>query len=316
MELNLFAEVWVCASSHVGAGATMPAMYRAIRQKCAHPRRVGEVAAELGVSPATARTLIDDMAELGLMIIHTPGGCGRRGTGSANKAMPNLVNVDRREFRLRVSVQGAGPVDGAKTSCKIIIAGAVAWVRRLLSLLPCRTRCTSRVTPMSVPMIVAGLRQTVKWNAGRIEECGRIDLPHNLVLYLFSTPGSQGLAPVYDELMRGGIGALVLVEPSRLEDSSTTLNYLQSRNVPFAVAVNKFDESARDLIEKVRKGLGVSHEVPVLPVDARCARSVRQALVKLTERALDMTRCAAVADEAAVVQTQARVLVSLKGAGY
>ena len=54
---------------------------------------------------------------------------------------------------------------------------------------------------------------------------GRITLGDDLVLYLFGTPGQDRFRFMWDDLVRGAIGAVVLVDTRRLADcfpASTT----------------------------------------------------------------------------------------------
>ncbi len=48
---------------------------------------------------------------------------------------------------------------------------------------------------------------------------GRLTLSERLVLYLFGTPGQQRFVQVWEDMSRGALGALVLVDPERLEES-------------------------------------------------------------------------------------------------
>ena len=70
---------------------------------------------------------------------------------------------------------------------------------------------------------------------------GRVTLDADLVLYLFGTPGQQRFWFMWDDLVRGAIGAVVLVDTRRLEDCFAAIDYFESRGLPYVVAVNHFD---------------------------------------------------------------------------
>ncbi|NEW38905.1 ATP/GTP-binding protein [Nocardia cyriacigeorgica] len=115
---------------------------------------------------------------------------------------------------------------------------------------------------------------------------GRISLADDLVLYLFGTPGQYRFWFMWDDLIKGAIGAVVLVDTRRLEDSFAAVDYFEARNLPFLVALNEFDDAPRYPIEDIRQALAVSGDVPIMSIDARRREPAKQALVALTEYAL------------------------------
>ena len=70
---------------------------------------------------------------------------------------------------------------------------------------------------------------------------GRITLGDDLILYLFGTPGQDRFWFMWDDLVRGAIGAVVLVDTRRLEDCFPAVDYFEEQRIPFVVAVNCFD---------------------------------------------------------------------------
>ncbi|WP_345803630.1 ATP/GTP-binding protein [Knoellia sp. 3-2P3] len=115
---------------------------------------------------------------------------------------------------------------------------------------------------------------------------GRITLSEDLVLYLFGTPGQRRFWFMWDDLVKGAIGAIVLVDTRRLDDSFAAVDYFEARQLPFIVAVNEFDDSQRFGLEDIREALAISPHVPMMTVDARERESAKQALVRITEFAL------------------------------
>ncbi|MBJ8345927.1 ATP/GTP-binding protein [Antrihabitans sp. YC2-6] len=116
---------------------------------------------------------------------------------------------------------------------------------------------------------------------------GRITIADDLVLYLFGTPGQRRFWFMWDDLVLGAIGAIVLVDTRRLDDSFAAVDFFEARKLPFVVAVNEFDGAPRYHTEDLREALAISPTVPIINVDARERESAKQALIAVTEYALD-----------------------------
>ena len=130
---------------------------------------------------------------------------------------------------------------------------------------------------------------------------GRITLGDELVLYLFGTPGQPRYRFMWDELVRGAIGAVVLADARRLADCFAAVDYFEQRNVPFVVAVNPFDGERAHELEEIRSALQVPTTVPMLYADARHRDDVRAALKAVVRDALRRSRNAERRQDAAVV---------------
>ncbi|MGW7515861.1 GTP-binding protein [Streptomyces sp. NPDC054796] len=117
---------------------------------------------------------------------------------------------------------------------------------------------------------------------------GRITLDPDLVLYLFGTPGQQRFWFMWDDLVRGAIGAIVLADTRRLEDCFPALDYFESCGLPYVVAVNHFEGTASYEAADVREALSVPEEAPVVIMDARDRNTVQEALLALVGHALDV----------------------------
>ena len=116
---------------------------------------------------------------------------------------------------------------------------------------------------------------------------GRITIADDLVLYLFGTPGQRRFWFMWDDLVRGAIGAVVLVDTRRLEESFAAVDFFEARKLPFLVAVNEFDDAPRYAAEDLREALSVPPNVPIISVDARERDSAKNALIAVTSYALD-----------------------------
>jgi len=116
---------------------------------------------------------------------------------------------------------------------------------------------------------------------------GRITIAEDLVLYLFGTPGQRRFWFMWDDLVRGAIGAIVLVDTRRLEESFAAVDFFEARSLPFLIAVNEFDGAPTFAAEDLREALAVPPTVPIISVDARQRSSAKDALIAITTYALD-----------------------------
>ncbi|MFJ9375578.1 GTP-binding protein [Streptomyces sp. NPDC101455] len=115
---------------------------------------------------------------------------------------------------------------------------------------------------------------------------GRITLDPTIALYLFGTPGQDRFSFLWDDLVEGALGTVVLVDTRRIEECFPAVDYFESQGAPFVLAVNRFDGADRFDVDEVREALGLSAEVPVLECDARDRDSVRDVLGALMDRVI------------------------------
>ncbi|MFE4373255.1 ATP/GTP-binding protein [Streptomyces sp. NPDC056835] len=116
---------------------------------------------------------------------------------------------------------------------------------------------------------------------------GRITLDDDLVLYLFGTPGQKRFWFMWDDLVRGAIGAVVLADTRRLPDCFPALDYFESCGLPYVVAVNHFEGTPAFGPDDVREALTIPPGVPVLIMDARKRITAVESLLALVRHALD-----------------------------
>ncbi|MFS0897677.1 GTP-binding protein [Mycolicibacterium litorale] len=163
-------------------------------------------------------------------------------------------------------------------------AGKTTFVGAVSEIMPLRTEAL--VTNASAG--VDGLESTPDKRTTTVAmDFGRITLADDLVLYLFGTPGQRRFWFMWDDLVRGAIGAIILVDVRRLQDSFAAVDFFEARNLPFLVAINEFDGAPRYSTEAVRKALALPDHIPVITVDARNRDSAKAALIAVTEYALD-----------------------------
>ena len=103
------------------------------------------------------------------------------------------------------------------------------------------------------------------------------------MLYLFGVPGQERFWFMWDELAYGALGAVVLADVRRLDDCFPSVNYFETRELPFIVAVNCFDDAPRYDPTEIRLALDLDEDVPLALCDARDHTSVKATLIRLVE---------------------------------
>ncbi len=178
----------------------------------------------------------------------------------------------------------------APTVVKIVIAGGFAvgkttFIGSISDIDPLNTEAA--MTEHSVGVDDAGGISDRKTHTTVAMDFGRIALPGSLWLYLFGTPGQDRFLFMWDDLVRGAIGALVLVDTERLDQCFPAVDYFEGRGIPFIVAVNCFDGVARHQLDDVREALGLNEKIPVMYTDARERAATKQALIAVVQLAME-----------------------------
>ncbi|HEU5333541.1 MAG TPA: ATP/GTP-binding protein [Actinocrinis sp.] len=112
---------------------------------------------------------------------------------------------------------------------------------------------------------------------------GRITVSSDLVLYLFGTPGQERFWFMWDDLVHGALGAVVIADTRRLETSFGSIDFFENRGIPFVVGVNCFDGHQDRTVPEVRDALDLDPSVPVLMGDFRQRSVSRDVLLALVE---------------------------------
>lgn len=181
---------------------------------------------------------------------------------------------------------------GDGTAVKVVVTGPFSAGKTTL------IRTISEITVLSTERAISDESRGRKPETTVAMDFGRIRIDHDLVLYLFGTPGQERFDFMWDILGEGMLGFVLLLDasaPESLPEAETILTAFRGMAaVPFVVAVNRCSALSAESEAALRERLRLGPAVPIVGCDATDRESVKSVLLALLFAVLDTLEQAAV----------------------
>ena len=174
---------------------------------------------------------------------------------------------------------------GNARAVKIVVTGPFAAGKTTL------IRTISEITVLSTERDVSDETRSRKVETTVAMDFGRITIDHDLILYLFGTPGQDRFDFMWEILGEGMLGYVLLLDAERTDSLDEAAGILAAfrtmAKVPFVVALNRAAvvESAHE--QRIREALDLDPSVPIVACDATDRASVKNVLLALLYAIVD-----------------------------
>jgi len=176
---------------------------------------------------------------------------------------------------------------GVRRSVKVLVVGAYGVGKTTLIEAVSEIGVLSTEESVTTASVGVDPLRAAKSTTTVAMDFGRVTVGGTTALYLFGTPGQRRFWDLWAGLADGAVGALVIVDTRRLEESFEVLDQLEEHTrMPVAVVVNEFPDSPRHGADAVRTALDLPAGTPVVTGDLRARSQAVEALQALVAHAV------------------------------